>query len=93
MEVTNPKLSSVKKNYHLEMKFNGKKFEFDTNDLNTAIQSVKPNFLKTNILFSCKNYKNQTCNKVVLVSRAKMMWKNPTYLNMFINQLIFKDNG
>ena len=71
------------------MKFNGKEYECKTNNLSEAIMQFKPNFLKTNVNFYCKT-KEGICNKVVLAKRAKMMFRNKVYLDMFINQLIFK---
>lgn len=91
MEVLNQKSSPTKKSYHLKMKFNGKEFELKTKDLKSAIKSIKPLFLKTNVVFSCINSEGRQCDKYIPVKRAKMFWGNETYLNMFINQLIFKN--
>lgn len=80
------------KSYHLKLKFNGKEFESDTKDIKSTIMSLKPFFLKTNIVFSCTNSEGEKCEKMIPVKRAKMFWKSNTYMDMFINQLIFKEH-
>jgi len=93
MEETKPK-SSATKNYHLKMKVNGTLFECETSDLKKSILSFKPTLaVKTHVNFYCKNPEGNVCEKVILSKRAKMMWKNDIFLNMFINQLIFKSNA
>ena len=93
MEETKSKSSATIKNYHLKMKFNGKEFECDTNNLKESIMSFKPFFLKTNVNFSCINDKGEICSSYIPVKRAKMIWRNKVYMDMFINKLIFKHNA
>lgn len=78
--------------YHLEMKMNDKVFECDTDNLAEAIMSFQPQVLKTRVFFNItKN--GLTCAKQVMVRRARMMFRNPMYMNAFMRQLIFKTNG
>lgn len=85
-------LKNDNNSYHLKLNFNGKEFESDTYDLKETIMSVKPFFLKTKLIFSCTNPSGWTCDKVILVKQAKMIWRNKVYMDMFINQLIFKEH-
>lgn len=75
--------------YHLSMQFNNKVFELDTSDLKSAILSVKPVFLKTKILFRITRG-NEVCERQLFPQRGKLIFKGKGYLDLFINQLIFK---
>lgn len=79
--------------YHLSIKLNAKTHDIFTDDLKSAILSVKPKFaLKTKIIFNIEKA-GKVCNKVVMANTARNLFKNDAFLNLFIKQLSFKDNG
>lgn len=79
--------------YKLTIKMNDKVFTANTNDLQTSIKSFEPKlpeYLKTKVVFHIKEGK-RVCEKVVFLPKAKIMFRNPISLQMFVQkELYFK---
>lgn len=75
--------------YKLIMKLNDKTFECITDNLEEAILSNKPDFLKTKVLLTIEK-DGKVCEKMAFGFRGRQLFKNPTFLRVFINKLIFK---
>lgn len=91
MAGTNKK--SSKNTYKLNLKFNGCEFSTTTDNIKSYLKSIKPFHLKTNVQFKCVNSNGDICNSLILSRRARMIWRNEVYMDMFINKLIFKKNA
>jgi len=76
--------------YNVKMKVNGEEFECDTQDIKACILSHAPRFVKTKVMITITNSSGKKCEKMLFVMKAKMLFRNKTYLNFFVNHLIFK---
>lgn len=76
--------------YNLKLKVNGEEFECETQDLKESILSFAPRFVKTKVMITITNSSGKKCEKMLFVLKAKMLFRNKTYMNFFLNHLIFK---
>lgn len=80
---------TVAPTYDLKMNFNAIKVEGSGEDLSALIVSLAPAVLKTKVVFEIKNG-DTICNKIIFLKRGRMIFKNKTWREIFIRQLIFK---
>ncbi len=75
--------------YHVSVELNEKKFDIDTNDLKEAVMSVKPELLKTSVIFKFTKDGGRTIERFVYCPRAKILFTNPLTLDAFIRSIYF----
>lgn len=80
----------TKENYFLKIKVNDKVTEVETDDLKESILAVAPQFVKTKVHINVENEEGKKYEKVLFVEDAKKLFRNKTYMNFFLNHMIFK---
>lgn len=84
----------TKERYYIKLEMNDEVFECDTDDINAALVSLAPKVLKTRILLTITdNETGGTCQKQIFVRQGRMIFKNKVYRNVFVSDLIFKQDG
>jgi len=78
-----------KKDYKLELKMNDEVFTLETNDLMEGIMSLKPDRLKTRVLFKIEK-DGKVCEKLLSCFLAKQMFRNKMSMTVFLNRIILK---
>lgn len=75
--------------YNVRLEFNDQVHEFRTNDIAQSIYDLKPINLKTRVLFKATSEEG-TCERMLLLQLAKMMWRSKLGCEIFAMRLIFK---
>jgi len=75
--------------YNVTLEFNDQAHEFRTNDIAQSIYDLKPINLKTRVLFKATSEEG-TCERMLLLQLAKMMWRSKLGCDIFVMRLIFK---
>lgn len=84
------KVGSSKKTYRIEVEMNDKVFKVETDDLAEAILALKPEVLKTKVIF--RIWKGDLlCQRMAFVTKGRLIFGKQIMLDVFIKQLIFKD--
>jgi len=83
------KKTEKKSLYTLKMKLNDQIFECETDNLQEAILANKPNFLKTKVILTIEK-DGKVCEKMVYGFNGRQLFRNTTFLRVFLNKLIFK---
>ena len=78
-----------KKDYKIELKMNDEVFTLETNDLMEGIMSLKPDRLKTRVLFKIEK-DGKVCEKILSCFLAKQMFRNKMSMTVFLNRIILK---
>jgi len=82
------KVEEVSK-YNLKMEFNAEVFSCETNDLAKAFHSFAPIKLNSNVkVFVTEGEK--TCERFLLLPKARMLFRNQIGVDAFIRSLIIK---
>lgn len=77
--------------YSVEMELNDKVISFETNNLRDGIFEHRPDVLKTRVIFNIKdNFNGTSCEKMVFLIPAKMMFLRKFNLEVFTHRLLFK---
>lgn len=79
--------------YKVNVSYNGKNFECETNDLLEALTSIAPKlpeYLKTHLWINITKG-DQTITKMLLLPQAKLFFRNELTRKMFIKSLFFKN--
>ena len=79
--------------YKVNVSFNGKNFECETNDLLEALSLIAPKlpeYIKTHLWISITKGE-ETITKMLLLPQAKLFFRNPLTRVMFIKHLYFKN--
>ena len=84
---------TASKSYHIKMELNNQIFECDTKDLYAGLNSLKQKVFKTRTLFTITRSDGYTCSKILMVRKARLVFNKKIFMDVFINQLIFKPNG
>ncbi len=91
---SNSNVVTDKKDFHVKVKLNGVVKEFTTNDIEETLMSMKPNFIKTRMIVTItRNEDDAVCQKLVFPQRSRMMFRTPSYMQLFIKSLAFKPYG
>lgn len=80
----------TKGKYFLKIKVNDNVTECETEDLKESILSAAPRFVKTKLHMNVEKPDGTKFEKVLFVNDAKALFRNATYLNFFLNHMIFK---
>jgi hypothetical protein len=75
--------------YNVTLEFNDQVHEFRTNDIAQSIYDLKPINLKTRVLFKATSDEG-SCERMLLLQLAKMMWRSKLGCEIFAMRLIFK---
>lgn len=75
--------------YKVSVFFNDQVSKFSTDDLATSLMEIKPMCLKTRVLFTIEK-EGKTCERMLLLNAAKLMWRNKLAMEAFTSRLIFK---
>lgn len=75
--------------YNVRLEFNDQVHEFRTNDIAQSIYDLKPINLKTRLLFKATSEEG-SCERMLLLQLAKMMWRSKLGCEIFAMRLIFK---
>lgn len=79
--------------YKVNVSFNGKNFECETNDLLEALTLVTPKlpeYIKTHLWINVTKGEHTIC-KMLLLPQAKLFFRNELTRKMFIKNLYFKN--
>ena len=76
--------------YLLKIEVNDKITEVETMDLRGSILAVAPQFVKTKVHINIENPNGKKFEKLLFVNDAKQLFRNDTYMNFFLNHIIFK---
>jgi hypothetical protein len=87
-KVEKEKTPKESKLYSLSISLNDKTYEAETDDLREAIQSLKPEFLRTKVILKITK-EGKTLERVLYLQRGKMLFQNKYYMDVLINNLIF----
>lgn len=79
----------LNKGYHIVLKFNDQIHDFYSENLEEAILSVKPIFLKTKLMVKIEK-DGKSCERQFFGIRAKQFFRNKLFLKIFIKQIFFK---
>ncbi len=85
--VVQPAVETFK--YNVTLEFNDQVHEFRTNDIAQSIYDLKPINLKTRVLFKATSDEG-SCERMLLLQLAKMMWRSKLGCEIFAMRLIFK---
>lgn len=85
-----PSTQVNKSGYHVVLEFNGQTHNLFSDDIESAILSVKPLFLKTKLVINITNSEGKTCAKTFFVFPGRQLFRNKTFMKLFLNRLIFK---
>ena len=77
-----------KKEFELVVHLNDQVFKTKTNDLEEAIQSFAPEFLKTKLIIQVTKGK-KTLERVLYLQRGKILFTNRYALGAFVRSLTF----
>lgn len=64
------------KKYHVVVKLNDQVFEMDTDNVQEAIQSVAPEFLKTKLIINVTNDDGRQAERVLYLQKGKVLFTN-----------------
>ncbi len=79
----------TKARYQVSISFNNETHEFETNDLEEVLLSVKPVFLKTKIVLVIKDGE-KVCEKLAYGHQARQLFRNTLFRKVFLSKLVFK---
>lgn len=74
--------------YTVVIAINDETFKIKTNDIAEAIQSVKPEFLRTKTVVKVTKGK-KTLDRLLYLQQGKMLFNNRITLESFVKNLIF----
>lgn len=72
--------------YHLKISLNDKVFDIDTDDLRSAIHSVKPEFLRTKIIMWITK-DGRTVERLLYLRKGEALFRNKYAMDFLINNL------
>ena len=75
--------------YKMELHYNGEDFSAEGDDLATLLKGMQPVVLKTHIKMKITKGK-LTCEKLILLNKAKKMYRSEILIEFAVNRLIFK---
>ena len=75
--------------YKVVIFLNNQVHEIDTDNIEEALLSVKPIFLKTKVVLTIKS-DNKVCEKFVYGHQARQVFRNALYRKVFLSKLILK---
>ena len=73
--------------YHVVINLNDQVFEIDTNDVQEAIMSVAPQFLKTKLIINVTNDEGRHAERVLYLQRGKLLFTNRYALEALVRNL------
>lgn len=79
----------LEKGYHIVLKFNDQIHDIYSENLEEAILSVKPLFLKTKLMVKIEK-DGKVCERQFFGFRAKQFFRNKLFLKIFLKKIFFK---
>lgn len=76
-----------KKQFSIVAKFNGNTYRKYTNDLNEAIQALRPDWLHTEVFMTVKKGEQES-ERYLNMKQAKRVFNDDTTREIFINNLL-----
>lgn len=77
----------IKGEYHIKVKLNDKEFEFDTDDIRSAILSTKQEFLRTRVIITITKG-GKTVERMLYLAQGKTLFINRFAMDAFIKNLM-----
>lgn len=88
-EIVQEVLEIPQKTYKMEVSFNDQTYNFETDNINDALELINPFNIKTRVYF--KIYKgDKMYEKIMNAFQAKQIFRNKLYRFIFVNRIIFK---
>lgn len=81
--------ADICKDYHIVLKFNDQIHDIYTENLEEAILSVKPLFLKTKLMIKIEKG-DKVCERQFIGFQAKQFFRSPLFLKLFLKKIYFK---
>jgi hypothetical protein len=84
-KIVTPKTPKTKA-YKLTVGMNGQVYKCSTDDLETALQELRPDTFKTKVVITVAN-KFSSVERVLMIPKARMLWMSKLAMSVFVGYI------